>query len=93
MAWNSIYCEVREDSLAVDTWILEILSHLMSALDLAQADDPALGTHEQTKVAVLHVRRILMVKKELFWKVSSLHCKICSACNLGSNHVNMNLPS
>ncbi|MPC98309.1 DNA-dependent protein kinase catalytic subunit [Portunus trituberculatus] len=35
-------------------WTLEILSHLMSALDLAQNDDPALGTHEQTRAAILH---------------------------------------
>lgn len=82
MAWNSIYREVREDSLAVDTWTLEILSHLMSALDLAHADDPALGTHEQTKTAILHVRRILVVKKELFWEVSILYGKIYSVWNM-----------
>ena len=79
MAWNSIYREVREDSVAVDIWTLEILSHLMSALDLAQADDPALGTHEQTKAAILHVRRILIVKKELFWEVSLLFGEIYGA--------------
>lgn len=72
LAWNSIYREVREDATAVDIWTLEILSHLMLALNLAQADDPALGTHEQTKVAILHMKRILVVKKEMFWKVSSL---------------------
>uniref|UniRef100_A0A0P4W3R0 non-specific serine/threonine protein kinase n=1 Tax=Scylla olivacea TaxID=85551 RepID=A0A0P4W3R0_SCYOL len=71
LAWNSIYREVREDSLAVETWTLEILSHLMSALDLAHNDDLVLGTHEQTRAAILHVRRILIVRKELFWKMSS----------------------
>lgn len=74
MAWNSIYREVREDATAVDIWALEILNHLMLALNLAQADDPALGTHEQTKQAILHMKRILVVKNELFWKVSSLCC-------------------
>ena len=68
--------------MAVETWTLEILSHLMSALDLAHNDDPALGTHEQTKAAILHVRRILIVRKELFWKVSELYYKIDYVCNL-----------
>lgn len=71
LAWNSIYREVREDASAVDTWTLEILSHLMLAFDLAQVDDPAIGTHEQIKAAILHVKRILVIKKELFWKVCS----------------------
>ncbi|XP_050692200.1 DNA-dependent protein kinase catalytic subunit-like isoform X2 [Eriocheir sinensis] len=71
LAWNSIYREVREDATAVDIWALEILNHLMLALNLAQADDPALGTHEQTKQAILHMKRILVVKNELFWKNSS----------------------
>lgn len=80
LAWNSIYCEVREDAAAVDMWMLEILSHLMLAFDVAQADDPAIGTHEQTKAAILHVKRILLVKKELFWKVSSLYGMIVIFC-------------
>lgn len=73
MAWNSIYREVREDAAAVNTWTLEILGHLMLAFDLAQADDSAIGTHEQTRAAILHVKRILVVKKELFQEVSSLY--------------------
>ncbi|XP_042208389.1 DNA-dependent protein kinase catalytic subunit-like [Homarus americanus] len=71
LAWNSIYSEVREDEKAVDIWILELLTYLVSALDLAQADDPALGTHEQTQAAIYHVERIIRVKKEVFWKKSA----------------------
>ncbi|XP_071521265.1 DNA-dependent protein kinase catalytic subunit-like [Panulirus ornatus] len=71
LAWNSIYREVREDAQAVDIWCLELLIHLISALDLAQTDDPAFGTHEQTKAAISHVEKIISVKKEVFWKKST----------------------
>ncbi|XP_069947778.1 DNA-dependent protein kinase catalytic subunit isoform X2 [Cherax quadricarinatus] len=83
LAWNSIYREVREDAEAVDTWSLEILTHLVCALDLAQADDPALGTHEQTQAAIHHLERIIRVKKESFWKKSS-HRRIPSELGDGT---------
>lgn len=41
----------------------------MTSLDLAQVDDPALGTHEQTKSAINHIERIIRVKSDLFQKV------------------------
>lgn len=69
LAWNSIYREIREDAQAVDIWTLDLLAHLMISLDLAQADDPALGTHEQTKSAISHIERIIKVKSDLFQKV------------------------
>ncbi|XP_063611240.1 DNA-dependent protein kinase catalytic subunit-like [Penaeus indicus] len=70
LAWNSIYREIREDGQAVDIWTLDLLAHLMTSLDLAQADDPALGTHEQTKSAINHIERIIRVKSDLFQKKS-----------------------
>ncbi|CAL4155876.1 unnamed protein product, partial [Meganyctiphanes norvegica] len=72
LAWNSIYREVREDEAVVDTWMLQLLVHLLECLDLAEADDPALGTHTQAAQAVRHVQRILCVKKDLFNKSSNL---------------------
>ncbi|ROT76685.1 putative DNA-dependent protein kinase catalytic subunit-like [Penaeus vannamei] len=70
LAWNSIYREIREDGQAVDIWTLDLLAHLMTSLDLAQVDDPALGTHEQTKSAINHIERIIRVKSDLFQKKS-----------------------
>ncbi|KAK4317884.1 hypothetical protein Pmani_011063 [Petrolisthes manimaculis] len=68
MAWNSIYCEFREDATAVDIWTLELLVRLVSCLALSHTDSPSLGTHQQATAAIAHVERIIRVRKEIFSK-------------------------
>ena len=55
--------------MAVDVWTMEILVGLLTSLNWAQEDDPALGTQTQAKAAIQHVERILREKNEVFWKV------------------------
>ncbi|KAG0180275.1 hypothetical protein DFQ29_000972 [Apophysomyces sp. BC1021] len=64
--FNRIYRIFREEDALVDEFTLELLQKLFLSLRLAENDHPSIGTREQTKAAISHIKRILRVKISIF---------------------------
>lgn len=66
LIFNRIYRIFREEQTLVDEFTLELLYWLFFSLRLAEDDHPSIGTREQAKEAISHVKRILHVRASVF---------------------------
>ncbi|KAI8384548.1 uncharacterized protein BYT42DRAFT_493256, partial [Radiomyces spectabilis] len=68
LIFNRIYRIIREEETVIDEYTFEILHDFLFSLRLAEQDHPSIGTREQIKEAISHIKRILRVKSSLFMK-------------------------
>ncbi|KAI8075324.1 hypothetical protein BC940DRAFT_249003 [Gongronella butleri] len=66
LIFNRIYRLVREEASIVDEYTFELLSHFMFSLRMAEDDQPSLGTQQQARESISHLKRILRVKSAIF---------------------------
>lgn len=65
---NHIYRIYREEEPVVNEFTLELFYWMLFSLRLAENDHPSIGTREQSKNAISHVKRILREKAPIFLK-------------------------
>ncbi|CAO3615261.1 unnamed protein product [Cunninghamella echinulata] len=71
LIFNRIYRLYREENILVDEFTLELLYHFMLGLRLAEDDHPSIGTQQQVKESISHLKRIFRVKSSIFINSSS----------------------
>ncbi|KAI9491166.1 hypothetical protein BDB00DRAFT_874560 [Zychaea mexicana] len=64
--FNRIYRTFREEDALVNEFTLELLYWIFFSLKLAEEDHPLIGTLDQAKEAITHIKRIIMKKLALF---------------------------
>ncbi|KAI9262204.1 hypothetical protein BDA99DRAFT_438520 [Phascolomyces articulosus] len=64
--FNRIYRTFREEDALVNEFTLELLYWLFFSLKLAEDDHPLIGTLDQAKEAIGHIRRIIRQKINVF---------------------------
>uniref|UniRef100_A0A3P8SHR1 DNA-dependent protein kinase catalytic subunit n=1 Tax=Amphiprion percula TaxID=161767 RepID=A0A3P8SHR1_AMPPE len=62
LAFNSIYRQFREENSLVEQFVFEILVIFVESLALAHADERSMGTLQQCRSAIDHLKRIIKYK-------------------------------
>ena len=70
LTFNKLYRILREEEALVDTFIIEITLHALLSLKLAAADDPELGTIQQSVELLGHMKKIIAKKANTLLKPS-----------------------
>eukprot|EP00794_Sanderia_malayensis_P010266 gene10266-11321_t len=70
LAFNNIYAVFREHDELIDVYTLELLVEFINSLALAHHDEAAVGTLEQGKEVLDHLKRIIQQKSQLLFKKS-----------------------
>jgi hypothetical protein len=66
LVFNRIYRLFREEESLIEEYTLEILGQLFFSLKLSESDHPSIGTSDQTREAISHIKRIIRRKSDLF---------------------------
>ncbi|GAA6219422.1 DNA-dependent protein kinase catalytic subunit [Lates japonicus] len=62
LAFNSIYRQFREENSLVEQFVFEVLVIFMESLALAHSDERSMGTLQQCRSAIDHLKRIIKHK-------------------------------
>ncbi|XP_008336347.1 DNA-dependent protein kinase catalytic subunit-like, partial [Cynoglossus semilaevis] len=62
LAFNSIYRHFREENSLVEQFVFEVLVIFVESLALAHSDERSMGTLQQCKTAIDHLKRIIKHK-------------------------------
>ncbi|CAG8489558.1 14379_t:CDS:10 [Funneliformis mosseae] len=75
LAINHIYQVFREEEYLVDQFTFELLYWILVNLRLSDNDQSAIGTRQQAISAIRHLKRIIIVKSNLFLNESPMRRK------------------